>query len=245
MFKDITKINLNNYIMYLDANNLYGWAMSQCLPVSNFKWVKDLDYLEKIIYDHPKDSDKGYMLEVDLEYPEELHDMHNSYPLAPESLVVQKEWMSEYQLKLVGKSKEVKKLVPNLMDKKKYVVHYRNLQLYLSLGLKLKKIHRALEFTQSKWMEPYIRMNTELRKKATSDFEKDLYKLMNNSVFGKTMENVRKRVNVKLVRSHEENKLRKLIASPAFARSNIFDNDLAAIQMHKSKLVLLNQFMLE
>ena len=87
-------------------------------------------------------------------------------------------------------------------------------------------------------MEPYIRMNTELRKKAASDFEKDLYKLMNNSVFGKTMENVRKRVDVKLVQSNEEDKLRRLIASPAFPRANIFDDDLAAIQVHKSILVL-------
>ena len=85
-------------------------------------------------------------------------------------------------------------------------------------------------------MEPYIRMNTKLPKKVASDFEKDLYKLMNN--FGKTMENLRKRVDVKLVRSHEDDKLRRLIASPAFARSNIFDDDLAAIQVHKSNLVL-------
>ena len=104
--------------------------------------------------------------------------------------------------------------------------------------MKLKKIHRALCFEQSPWMEPYIRMNTELRKQATSAFEKDLYKLMNNSVFGKTMENLRKRVNVKLVRSHEEDKLRRLIASPSFARANIFDDDLAAIEVHKSRLVL-------
>ena len=87
-------------------------------------------------------------------------------------------------------------------------------------------------------MEPYIQMNTDLWKQAKSDFEKDLYKLMNNSVFGKTMENLRKRVNVKLVRSHEEDKLRRLIASPAFARQKIFDNDLAAVHMHKSRLVL-------
>ncbi|GFR66069.1 protein NYNRIN [Elysia marginata] len=104
--------------------------------------------------------------------------------------------------------------------------------------MKLKKVHRALCFEQSPWMEPYIRMNTELRKQAASDFEKDLYKLMNNSVFGKTMENLRKRVNVKLVRSHEEDKLRRLIASPSFARANIFDDDLVALHMHKSRLTL-------
>ena len=149
--------------------------------------------------------------------------------------------MSEYQHELLGvgvASSEVEKLVPNLYNKNRYVLHYRNLQLYLSLGMRLTKVHRALRFQQSCWMEPYIRLNTELRKKATSGFEKDLFKLMNNSVFGKTMENMRKRVDVKLVRADEDDRLRRLIASPSYARANIFDDDLAAIQMHKSRLVL-------
>ena len=230
-----------SHILYLDANNLYGWAMSQPLPTGGFRWVEDCDGLAKSIALHPAESPSGYILEVDLEYPEELHDAHNAYPLAPERMVVQKEWMSEYQHSLLGVGvapTEVEKLVPNLRNKERYVLHYRNLQLYLSMGMRLKNVHRALSFNQSPWMEPYIRMNTELRKKATSDFEKDLYKLMNNSVFGKTMENLRKRVNVKLVRANEEDRLRRLIASPAFARANIFDDDLAAIQVHKSRLVL-------
>ena len=146
--------------------------------------------------------------------------------------------MSDYQKGLRNNGIEVEKFVPNLMNKTKYVVHYRNLQLYLSLGIKLTKIPRVLELKQSPWMESYIQMSTELRKKATSDFEEDLYKLTNNSVFGKTMENLKKRVDIKLIRSHEEQRLRKLIASPAFAGSTIFDNDLAAIEVHKSKLVL-------
>ena len=231
----------NSSILYLDANNLYGWAMSQPLPTGGFRWVEDCNQLAGTITDLPTDGAEGYILEVDLEYPSELHKAHNAYPLAPERMVVQKEWMSEYQHGLLGAGvapTEVEKLVPNLRDKDRYVLHHRNLQLYLSLGMKLKKVHRALRFEQSPWMEPYIKMNTELRKQATSGFEKDLYKLMNNSVFGKTMENLRKRVDVKLVRSHEEDKLRRLIARPAFARANIFDDDLAAVQMHKSRLVL-------
>ncbi|GFR65766.1 protein NYNRIN [Elysia marginata] len=230
----------NTSILYLDANNLYGWAMSQHLPTGGFQWVEDCNQIASEIVDHPPDAAEGYILEVDLDYPRELHKTHNAYPLAPERLVVQRKWMSEYQRNLQGARSpaEVEKLVPNLRNKKRYVVHYRNLQLYLSLGMKLKKVHRALCFEQSPWMEPYIRMNTELRKQAASDFEKDLYKLMNNSVFGKTMENLRKRVNVKLVRSHEEDKLRRLIASPSFARANIFDDGLAALHMHKSRLIL-------
>ena len=116
-------------------------------------------------------------------------------------IAVENEWLSEYQIELLENKSviNITKLVPNLMDKKKYVVHYRNLHLYLSLGMKLKKVHRILEFNEKLWMEPYIRLNKELRKKAMSAFEKDFYKLMNNSVFGKTMENLRKRVDIKLV----------------------------------------------
>ena len=231
----------SSHILYLDANNLYGWVMSQPLPTGAFRWEEDCEQLAKTIVDHPADDPEGFILEVDLEYPEYLHNAHNTNPLAAERMVVQKKWMSEYQHSFlcVGVAPtEVKKLVPNLRNKDRYVLYYRNLQLYTSLGMRLTKVHRALRFDQSPWMEPYIRMNTEIRKKATSDFEKDLYKLMNNSVFGKTMENLRKRVDVKLVRSNEEDKLRRLIASPAFARANIFDDDLAAIQVHKSNLVL-------
>ncbi|XP_064617304.1 uncharacterized protein LOC135481407 [Liolophura sinensis] len=128
-------------------------------------------------------------------------------------------------------------MVPKISNKERYVLHYRNLQQYISLGMRLTKVHRALRIDQSPWMEPYIRMNTKLRKTA-SKFEKDLYKLMINSVFGKTMENLWKRVDIKLVRSGKDDKLRRLIASPCFARANIFDDDLAAVQTHKTRLVL-------
>ena len=134
----------------------------------------------------------------------------------------------------------IPKLVPNLMDKKKYVVHYKNLHLYVSLGMKVKKIHRILEFSEKPWMEPYIRLNTEFRKKAKSAFEKDFYKLMNNSVFGKTMENLRKRVDIKLVRTDgaENEKLRKIVAKPNFNRRVKFSDELSAIHVNKTKLTL-------
>ena len=132
-----------------------------------------------------KDADHGFILEVDLAYPPALHADHNDYPLAPEKLTITKDQMSPYQQKLIdelGTSFNYKKLVPNLMNKSRYVLHYRNLQLYLSLGMKITKVHKVLQFNQSPWMQPYIAQNTQLRTAATNDFEKDFYKLMNNAV---------------------------------------------------------------
>ena len=157
-------------------------------------------------------------------------------------LAVENEWLSEYQTELLENKSviNITKLVPNLMDKKKYVVHYRNLHLYLSLGMKLKKVHRILEFNEKPWLEPYIRLNKELRKKAMSAFEKDFYKLMNNSVFGKTMENLRKQVDIKLVRTDgtENEKIRKIMAMPNYNRRVKFSDELSAIHVHKTKLIL-------
>ena len=134
--------------------------------------------------------------------------------------------------------RNTEKLMLTLEDKEKYVTHYKNLQFYLSQGMRLKKVHRVIEFDQEQWMEPYIRMNTEFRKQAKSDFETDFYKLMNNSVFGKTMENLRNRVDMKIVRDWETDKIRKLLSSPSFDRFTIFGNDMAGIHMRKTKLVL-------
>ena len=150
--------------------------------------------------------------------------------------------MSDYQKRLMKdldlKPPDSKKLLLTLEDKNNYVVHYRNLQFYLKKGMKLKRVHRVLEFEQECWMEPYIRMSTEFRKKSKSDFEKNFYKLMNNSVFGKTMENLRNRVDIKIVRSEEIDKMRKYVASPLYSRHVIFSNDPVGIDMHKSKLLL-------
>ena len=160
----------SKFIEYLDANNLYGWAMSQKQPVGSFKWLSDKE-LEGMMQDHSKI--RSCTLEVDLEYPDSLHDEHNDYPLAPETIIVN----------------ETPKLIPNLNDKQKYVLHYETLQTYLKYGLKLTKIHRGVKYQESDFLSKYIDSNTKSRTVATNDFEKDFFKLMNNSVFGKTMEN--------------------------------------------------------
>ena len=207
-----------NYIQYLDANNLYGWAMSQPLPVGGFEWMPEceLPHWEFI----SEDDGVGCILEVDLEYPRELHDTHNEYPLAPESLKINK----------------VNKLIPNLRDKTKYVLHYKNLQHYLELGMVLKKVHRGIKFNEKAWLKDYIQLNTDLRTKGTTQFEKDFFKLMNNSVFGKTMENIRNRVDVRLVTNNTT--LEKLAKKPNFDRVNIFTKDLVAVHMKKTTIKL-------
>ena len=228
----------SSYIPYLDANNLYGWAMSQKLPTGDFRWIPSPEYINLDSYD--ENSAKGLILEVDLEYPPELHRLHNDYPLAPEKMVVREEMLSDYSREILGREGmtigKVEKLIPNLRDKEKYVLHYRNLQLYLKLGLKLKKIHRALEFSQSKWLEPYIAFNTQKRAGAKNAFEKDFFKLMNNSVFGKTMENLRKRSNIQLVTNPE--KMERLAARPTYISHKIFHENLVAVHSKQTKLLL-------
>ena len=230
----------SKYIMYLDANNLYGWAMSQYLPTGGFKWMKQ-EHIDKLdLSKYKEDSKKGLILEVDLEYPKELHNLHNDYPLEPEKVKVTEDMLSKYSKQIAEKygisTGLVSKLIPTLSNKEKYVLHYRNLQLYIDLGLKVTKVHRVLKFNQSPWLKQYIDFNTEKRKNAKNAFEKDFFKLMNNSVFGKTMENIRKRVDVRLVT--DKKKLTKLASKPTYISSKIFNENLVAVHKIKETLTL-------
>ena len=166
----------SKYIMYLDENNLYGWAMSQYLPTGNFKLMTDKEISKIDIGKYKADTKKGLILEVDLEYPQELHDIHNDYPVTPKKVKVSNNMLSAYWKKIAEKNNisigPVSKLIPTLRDKKEYVLHYRNLQLYLDLSLKIKKVHRVLKFDQSPWLKQYIDFNTEKRKHAKNSFER-------------------------------------------------------------------------
>ena len=208
--KDYDPDQPTKFISYLDANNLYGWAMSKPLPIDCFRFMNNEEMKNW--------ESMPCILEVDLTYPEHLHDLHNDYPLAPERVTVNK----------------VEKLIPNLNDKTKYVIHHETLKLYLSLGLKLTKIHRGITFDECAWLKPYIDLNTNLRAKAKNDFEKDFFKLMNNSVFGKTMENIRNRVDIRLVT--RESQAKKLTCRPNYQHHTIFSKNLAAVHMKKVKL---------
>ncbi|XP_067216840.1 uncharacterized protein [Linepithema humile] len=208
----------SSYLMYYDVNNLYGWAMCQPLPYAKFRWVDDVASFD--VMSVASDSATGYVLEVDLEYPVNLHDAHADLPFCPTCD------------KPPGK-RELK-LLATLYDKQRYVIHYRNLQQCVRHGLRIAKIHRVLQFAQSPWLRGYIELNTQFRTRAKNDFEKNLYKLMNNAVFGKTMENVRNHTDVRLVTQWDGRYgAEAMIAKPNFHSRSVFSEDLIAVELRK------------
>ena len=205
------------YLQYLDANNLYGWVISQPLPTGGFHWVDvKPDEISKLV----NSSKKRHLLEVDVRYPRELHDYHNDLPFMCECMVIG----------------GVEKLIPNLYYKKRYVIYIRALDQALKHGLVLDRIHRVIEFKQSAWMKEYIDFNTKLRTVAINAFEKDFYKLMNNAVFGKTMENIRKHRDIKLVTNREA--YLKAVMKPNFKSGVRFGPNLMGCEMGKIKVVM-------
>ena len=197
-----------SHLAYQDKNNLYGKASSANLPYKDFKWMseQDIENWQNI----------PCTLEVDLGYPKHLHDLHNSYPLAPEHMNG--------------------KLIPNLYDKTKYVVHHTTLKLYLGLGLTLKKIHRGISYCESDFLSKYIEFNTKLGAQAVNEFEKDFFKLMNNSIFGKTMESVRLRQNIGFATN--VNQLRRMVNSNNYRSHKIFSENLVLVNRLKNDIYL-------
>lgn len=219
-------------IIYLDCCNLYGNSMSLPLPSSGFKFLTKNEIENLKIETIKNDADWGFILEVDLLYPEYLHEYHNDLPFCPEKCVPPG-----------GKSK---KLVANLYNKYKYVIHYVHLKKCLEHGLVLRHVHRVITFRQSQYLKQYIQLNTHLRQQTKSSFEQDFFKLLNNSVFGKTLENTEKRVTVHLVNqwNDEYNRTKKtisaerLIASPYFHSVSCLSENLVAIQMNPDQVIL-------
>jgi hypothetical protein len=250
-------------IIYLDANNLYGYAMSKYLPTGGFEWIEPSEFGKseeeqtKAILNLKDDSKKGFIFMVDVEYPQELHDLHNDYPLLPEKMMITKKMASPYNQELSQATDhpltDCVKLVPNLQDKENYVVHYTLLRQAIELGMRVKKIHKIIAFNQSPWLKSYIDFNTNQRivaKKEKNGFLADFYKLANNSVFGKTMENVRNRASLKLVTSFPweevkkdgcmsaKRKLLRRLANPMVENVTIFDENMICIHSHKTEVIL-------
>ena len=209
----------SSYLTCLNANNSYGWVMSQKLPVNGFMWYNHhlSDFNEDFIKSYNENSDEEYFLEVDIEYPKTLWGSHKDLPF----------------LSKRRKLEKVEKLVCSIEDKEKYVIHTKALKQLLNNGLKL-EVHRVIKFQQKAWLTSYIDVNTKLRKEAKNKFEKYLFKLMNNSVFGKTMENVRKNRDIRLVTT-EKGRV-KLVSQPKYHTTKQFSENLLAIEMKKAKV---------
>lgn len=210
-----------SYILYLDFNNLYGSCMVSPLPVSDFQWVNEI---EGGLMNVPAEGEIGYILDVDLEYPKEIHDMMQELPLCPEIAT--------------PPNSKYKKLMATLNDKKSYVIHYRALQQASKYGVKY-KINKILKFKQSTFLKKFIDLNTELRKMSKNNFEKDFYKMINNSTFGKSLECVFNRMDVKLVSKWDGRfGVKSLLSNPLFHRIEIYSENFVAIQLRRTRVLL-------
>jgi hypothetical protein len=216
--KDFNSDLPSNYLLYLDANNLYGWAMSQALPVGNFQWENPDNYND--IYSALKNlpENVGCILDVDLEYTDTCRANTFKFPLMPNKRKTNEWELSPYQCKLLNhvhnKYVPTEKLILDLNDKYNYILNDKVLLFYLDNGIRIKRVNRIISYQQSNWLASYIKHNTDLRTKATTNFEKDIWKLMNNSFYGKTVEGIRDRVDVEIVK--DRNRYIKLTSSPKF-----------------------------
>ena len=203
--KDYEKNKESSYLKYWDLNNLYGWLISKKFRVSYFEWIEDTSqFNEDFIKSYNEESHDRYFLEDDAQYPETLHELHNYSPFLPERKKIEK----------------FEKLVANLYDKSENAIHIRNLMQALNHGLVFKNVHRVIKFNQKAWLKPYLDINTKLRNKKNSDFGKDFFELINNAVFGKAMENVRKRRNIKF--GTTERRRNYLVSEPNYHTTKFF-----------------------
>jgi hypothetical protein len=222
-------------LLYIDANNLYGNALSCPLPQKDFKWEKNH---ETIMMKIPKmdwrHSSVGYVLEVDLHIPNHLHDKFDDFPLAPETICVKDEWKPEFMKN--EPSGSCKKLLMTHHDKKNYIIHFALLQYYISLGIEVTHVHNIISFSQKPFFKKYIDFNSQKRSKAKTKFLKDYYKLKNNSLYGKTMENKRKRMVIRMCRTKKS--LKAYTSKPLFIRANRFSDNLVGVQMLNDDIIL-------
>lgn len=238
------------YLLYVDANQLYSGAMEQYLPYDEYHWQTEQwkgqeDGLKEYILRTTDTQEWGAIFEVDLECPEELHDVFSDYPLAPEMRTMTKEELSTTMQQKMEEAHlrytPTPKLMTTLHKKTCYPIHYRNLRQYLQLGWRMTKVHRVLAFRQVPWMRSFMQENVAKRKAAKSDDEKERYKLMNNSVFGKTMENVRQRMDYKMMRQgHDEEAYKRLVAGPKWKRGVLVAHnpELLGVELEQMKCKL-------
>ena len=233
----------HKYLCLLDFNNLYGHALSQSLPLSDYRWLSQRERDNFSLFNIPPDSSKGYVLEVDLTYPPYLHNLTSDYPLAPVKSQIEIHDLSQYSQKLLDEFGDFKykpgvKLNATLHNRLNYIVHYQTLKLYLELGMELIKIHRVLQFHQEPFIRPYIQFNTKKRQEAKNSVQSSFFKLQNNSIYGKTLQSNRNQVSVFLVT--DEQKMLSLINKPTFNSYRIINPNLVGINVNRSLVELNN-----
>lgn len=226
----------NTSLLYLDVNNLYGWALSESLPCQDFRWITNQDQLNNIITNLPNmdlaNGNVGYIFEIDTSIPNQLHDQLDQLPLFPEHQVPPRQIFNNGKHNVAN----VKKLICSHNNKSHYIIHGRLLQLFIELGAVIEKVHRAVKFTQKKIFEEYIQLNTNKRSATTDEFKRNYYKLRNNSLYGKTCENVRKHKNVKLCNTEE--KLIICNSNPRMRKSMVIAENLVAVFLNKNEIKL-------
>jgi hypothetical protein len=223
-------------LLYVDVNNLYGWALSEPLPYADFQWVDDEDRLKQLVEMLPSmdcvAASEGYLFEVDIEIPQQYHDFMEQLPVCPEHMIPPPQLYGEQH----GVENKVEKLVTSLLPKRNYYIHFRLLQQVMALGGEVTHIHRAISFKQARIFKPYIDYNTEKRSQSTNSFNKNLYKLKNNSLYGKTCENVRKRINLKIC--NNDDTFVKFTSKLTFRKTIEIAEDLVLALLRKGKIYL-------
>ena len=195
--------------------------MSKKLPTGNFQWTEDISiFTEDYIKNYDENSDTGYLLVLDVTYPKDLYEKHKYLPFLPEKIKIVKSTKLSYSFN----------------DKNNYSIHISALKQALNHGLKLEKVHSVISFSQSAWLKQYIDSNTKFRTKATNDFEKDYYKLLNNSFYGKTMENVRKYRDIRLV--NNENQRSKIASEPNYNGTKYISEDSLIMELKKRDIYM-------
>ena len=231
----------DSYLLFTDFNSLYPSVMlERALPTYGFKWMSQFEIERLDIMNIPDDSDTGYILVVDMEIPEDKHDHYDQYPMMPENMIIGEEHVSEYTKQLASACnvnvRPTKKLCLSLNNKTKYAVHYATLKCYIRHGLVVKHVHKAISFRQSTWLHDFMTFTTQKRIQANNQFDKMLYKSVACNVFGKSIENVKQRISVKIVRTATE--LRRLVNKPTFQAIRVFDSNLAAVQLYRQNVKL-------
>jgi hypothetical protein len=226
----------SSYLTMLDYNSLYSNIMTQPLPYRAFRFLSDLQVKQFSFDALSLESQTGYILEVDLIYPRKLHAHHFDFPMAPYKKKMDKSMLSPYNTRLCEINNfnyvnKCSKLIADFTTERKYVVHYKTLLLYLKHGLQIRKVHRILEFQQKAFMKPFIEFNNTKRKEADNKFDQNLFKNCNNMCFGKQIENVTKRIHVKLV--HKRKQFLTLSAKPNFHSFNIINKGLVSVNMSR------------